>query len=50
MVLIYGAVLGLGAGVLAGLVTGAGLVAFWLVMPLIMRIRAGPPERENAED
>lgn len=44
MVLIFGAVLDLRAGVWAGLGTGAGLVVFWLVLPLALRIGAGPPQ------
>jgi hypothetical protein len=50
MVLIFGAVLDLSAGVLAGLVTGLGLVAFWLALPLVLRIRAGPPQSETTAD
>jgi Family of unknown function (DUF6328) len=49
MVLIFGAVLDLWAGVLAGLITGVGIVAFWLAMPLMLRIRAGPPDCEATE-
>lgn len=49
MVLIFGAVLDLWAGVLAGLTTGAGIVACWLVLPLMLRIRAGPPQGQTAE-
>lgn len=49
MVLIFGAVLDLWAGVLAGLVTGLGLVACWMVLPMVLRIRAEPPDSETAE-
>lgn len=49
MVLIFGAVLDLRAGVLAGLITGMGIVVFWLVMPLVLRRRAGPAEAETAD-
>lgn len=50
MVLIFGAVLDLWAGVLAGTITGAGIVAFWLVLPVVLRVRGGTPEARSAED
>ncbi len=50
MVLIFGAVLDLWAGVLAGTITGAGIVAFWLVLPVLLRVRGGTPEARSAED
>lgn len=40
MVLIFGAVLDLWAGVLAGTVTALGIASCWLVFPLSLRMRA----------
>lgn len=43
MTLIFGAVLDLRSGIVAGLVTAVGLVIFWLVLPLVLRSVSGPP-------
>ncbi|MGW0161721.1 DUF6328 family protein [Mycobacterium sp. NPDC003323] len=40
MVLIFGAVLDVEAGVLAGLITALGIVGFWIAFPLILRARS----------
>jgi hypothetical protein len=44
MVLIFGAVLDVTAGVVAGAVTAASLVVFWLALPLALRLLAGRPD------
>lgn len=47
MVLIFGAVLDLWAGTLAGLVTALAIVAFWLALPLALRVGAGEPDGQS---
>jgi hypothetical protein len=44
MVLIFGAVLDLPAGVMAGSATALGILVFWVALPLALRMRVGPPE------
>ena len=44
MVLIFGAVDDLAAGVLAGSVTALAIAVFWVVLPLWLRTRPGPPD------
>ncbi|CDQ46213.1 DUF6328 family protein [Mycolicibacterium neoaurum] len=43
MVLIFGAVGDLRAGIVAGSVTALAIAIFWLGLPLWLRMRAGPP-------
>ena len=49
MVLIFGAVLDLRSGIVAGLVTALGLVIFWLALPLVLRSVSGPPESADED-
>ena len=44
MVLIFGAVGDLRAGIVAGSVTALAIAIFWLGLPLWLRMRAGPPD------
>lgn len=45
MVLIFGAVLDVAAGVIAGLLTALGIVAFWVALPLWLRRNAERPQQ-----
>lgn len=48
MVLIFGTVLESdGIGILAGLITAAALVGFWVIYPLVLRARSAPPESDS---
>jgi hypothetical protein len=49
MVLIFGTVLSMSAGVLAGLLTGLALLAFWVVLPLALRACARPSDAEQSD-
>ncbi len=49
MTLIFGAVLDLHAGVLAGLCTALGIVLCWLVLPVVLRMVAGPSQPPDPE-
>ncbi|SDC81861.1 hypothetical protein SAMN04488581_1198 [Mycolicibacterium neoaurum] len=44
MVLIFGAVGDLQAGIVAGSVTALAIAIFWVGLPLWLRMRAGPPD------
>ncbi|GAA2543857.1 DUF6328 family protein [Mycolicibacterium diernhoferi] len=50
MVLIFGAVLDLHAGIVAGLCTALGIVLCWLVLPVGLRALAGPPQSSQPAD
>lgn len=47
MVLIFGAVLDLTAGIVAGMVTAAGIAICWLALPLALRSRAESPAQHT---
>jgi len=49
MVLIFGAVLDVAVGVVAGVATGLAIAVFWMVLPLWLRMRAGVPASESTD-